>query len=221
MAAYYRCEGCGKLFSDASGEHEITGSAILTDGTGEAKNYAVKIIPGKLTVTRITYTIKYNANGGQYVGSEVNHGDDWMLIKNGYTYNEAVTLHNGEGFQREGYKLVGWTTGSVNYELGEIVEENFTKVQNGTVQMYAIWELIETEEPSDQTGGVEDTDSTEPSEPDEEIEDEDVPLGSAPSDSTEAPKTGDNNVFMSMIIGALALIAMATLVLNKKKFFID
>jgi LPXTG-motif cell wall-anchored protein len=65
------------------------------------------------------------------------------------------------------------------------------------------------------------SDPTDPSESDEEIEDEDVPLGSAPSDSTEAPKTGDNNVFMSMIIGALALIAMATLVLNKKKFFID
>lgn len=188
------------IANPASGEHEITGSVTLTDGTGEAKNYAVKIIPGKLTVTRITYTIKYNANGGQYVGSEVNHGDDWMLIKNGYTYNEAVTLHNGEGFQREGYKLVGWTTGSVNYELGETVEENFTNVQSGTVQMYAIWELAE---------------------PDEEIEDEDVPLGSDPSNSTEVPKTGDNGVFMNMIIGALALVAMAVLVLSKKKYFID
>ena len=29
MAAYYRCEGCGKLFSDASGEHEIEAPAVL------------------------------------------------------------------------------------------------------------------------------------------------------------------------------------------------
>jgi LPXTG-motif cell wall-anchored protein len=54
-----------------------------------------------------------------------------------------------------------------------------------------------------------------------EIEDEDVPLGSNPSDSVDVPKTGDNGVFMNMIIGALALVAMAVLVLNKKKYFID
>ena len=46
-------------------------------------------------------------------------------------------------------------------------------------------------------------------------------MGSTPSDSTEVPKTGDNGVFMNMIIGALALVATAVLVLNKKKYFID
>ena len=64
------------------------------------------------------------------------------------------------------------------------------------------------------------SDPTDPSESDEEIEDEDVPMGSTPSDSTEVPKTGDDGVFLSVIIGAQALVAMAVLVLNKKKYFI-
>ena len=84
----------------------------------------------------------------------------------------------------------------MDYELGETVEKNFTNVQGGTVQAYAIWELDED---------------------DVLIEDEDVPLAPGPS----VPKAGDNSVFRSMIIGTLALVAMAVLVLNKKKYFID
>ena len=194
------------IVNPAAGEYEITGSATLTDGTGEAKNYTVKIIPGKLTVTRLTYTIKYNANGGQYVGSEVNRGDDWMLIKNGYIYGDPVTLNDGADFEREGYTLVGWTINGKNYELGETVDESFTTVQDGTVQAHAIWQLNET-------GNATVT------QPDEEIEDEDVPLASAPANPNEAPKTGDDSgVFMSMIVGTMALVAMAVLVLNKKKY---
>ena len=45
-------------------------------------------------------------------------------------------------------------------------------------------------------------------------------MGSTPSDSTEVPKTGDDGVFLSVIIGTQALVAMAFLVLNKKKYFI-
>ena len=63
------------------------------------------------------------------------------------------------------------------------------------------------------------SDPTDPSESDEEIEDEDVPLASAPANPNEAPKTGDDSgVFKSMIVGAMALVAMAVLVLNKKKY---
>ena len=62
-------------------------------------------------------------------------------------------------------------------------------------------------------------DPSTPMGPDEEIEDEDVPLASAPANPNEAPKTGDDSgVFMSMIVGTMALVAMAVLVLNKKKY---
>ena len=222
------------ITAPAAGEHTITGTATLSDGTGKAENYAVKIVLGKLTVTVTTYSINYRAGEGKYVGNEPNSGDNLMIIKNGYTYNEAVTLHSGEGFQREGYKLVGWTINGVDYELGETVEKNFTNVQGGTVQAYAIWELDEDDVL------IEDEDAplgSSPSEPEEEVEEEDVPqgsspaasgevienesYGSAPSSSTSVPKAGDNSVFRSMIIGTLALVAMAVLVLNKKKYFID
>ena len=53
-----------------------------------------------------------------------------------------------------------------------------------------------------------------------EIPDEDVPLDPNPSDPEDVPQTGDNGVFMTMIICALALVAMAVLGLNKK-YFID
>ena len=91
----------------------------------------------------ITYTIKYNGGeGSEYTGSEPNSGANWMLIKNGYTYDAPVTLDDGADFVRTGYTLVGWTIGGVTYELGQTVEKNFTKVQSGTVQAYAIWEPI-------------------------------------------------------------------------------
>ena len=86
-----------------------------------------------------TYTIKYNAGEGAYVGSEPNSGDDWMLIKNGYTYDAPVTLHSGEGFVRDGYTLVGWIIDDEAYMAGQTVEKNFDTVQGGTVQAYAIW----------------------------------------------------------------------------------
>ena len=63
-----------------------------------------------------------------------------MLIKNGYTYDAPVTLDDGADFVRTGYTLVGWTIGGETYELGQTVEKNFTKVQSGTVQAYAVWE---------------------------------------------------------------------------------
>ena len=117
-----------------------------------------------------------------------------------------ATVNNGADFEREGYTLVGWTINGKNYKLGETVDESFATVQNATVQAYAIWQLNENG-------------NTTVTQPDEEIEDEDVPLASAPANPSETPKTGDDSgVFKSMIVGAMALVAMAVLVLNKKKY---
>ena len=57
------------------------------------------------------------------------------------------------------------------------MDESFATVQNATVQAYAIWQLNETG-------------NTTVTQPDEEIEDEDVPLASAPANPSETPKTG-------------------------------
>jgi hypothetical protein len=46
------------IVAPAAGEHKITGTVTLIDGTGEAKNYAVVVISGKLTVTRNTETVE-------------------------------------------------------------------------------------------------------------------------------------------------------------------
>ena len=86
-------------------------------------------------------------------------------------------MNNGADFEREGYTLVGWTINGKNYKLGETVDESFATVQNATVQAYAIWQLNETG-------------NTTVAQPDEEIEDEDVPLASAPANPSETPKTG-------------------------------
>ena len=89
----------------------------------------------------ITYTIKYNGGeGSQYIGSQPNHGANWMLIKNGYAYDVPVVLDNGADFVRPGYKLAGWKVGGKIYAPGETVDRNFTDVQSGTVQAYAVWE---------------------------------------------------------------------------------
>ncbi|MBR5313571.1 MAG: InlB B-repeat-containing protein, partial [Clostridia bacterium] len=92
--------------------------------------------------TPITYTIKYNAGEGEYTGSLPNSKPEWLQLKNAYTYDSAVTLYDGEDFERTGYTLTGWEIGGTKYDLGETVEQNFTKVQSGTVQAYAVWEPI-------------------------------------------------------------------------------
>lgn len=126
--------------ADGSGETYQVGDEIEFPGDNGNGGVVLELFA---QWNAITYTIKYNGGeGAQYVGSELNSGDNWMLIKNGYTYDQPVTLNDGADFVRPGYQLVGWTVGGQAYELGQTVEKNFTKVQNGTVQAYAIWEPI-------------------------------------------------------------------------------
>ena len=78
----------------------------------------------------ITYTIKYNANGGTGTMSNSNH-----------TYDEEKALSENK-FSRTGYKFKGWATS----ETGTVVHtdkkkvKNLTSTNNGSVTLYAIWE---------------------------------------------------------------------------------
>ena len=96
-----------------------------------------------VTYDAVTYTIKYNAGEGIYSGSLPNSKPEWLMMKNQYTYDQPVALYDGAGFVRDGWALIGWTTNQnsieVEYELGAIVNKNFTSTQNGTVQFYAVW----------------------------------------------------------------------------------
>jgi len=96
-------------------------------------------VQAKAVWTPITYSIRYDAGEGTYTGSLPNSKSGWLIIKNGYTYDDPVTLYNGADFERTGYKLTGWTIGGTTYDLGETVEKNFTNRQSGTVQAYAVW----------------------------------------------------------------------------------
>ncbi len=106
-----------------------------------------------ITYTANTYSIKYNGGEGVYTGSEPNSGSNWMILKNAYTVDAPVALYNGSDFSRVGYTLTGWEIGGTVYALGETVEKNFTVVQGGTVQAYAVWTANEYTLTFDADGG--------------------------------------------------------------------
>lgn len=77
------------------------------------------------------YTIVYNANGS---GETAKH--QTQSIAN----PKAL---EGEIFTREGWNLVGWSTstnGNVSYGLDEVPSQPLTTVEDGTVNLYAVWE---------------------------------------------------------------------------------
>lgn len=79
----------------------------------------------------ITYTIKYNSNGGS--GSISNQ------TKN---YGTNITLSSGSGFTRTNYNLTGWNTKSGGG--GTAYAKSGTYSANASVTLYAQWELAYT-----------------------------------------------------------------------------
>ena len=147
-------------------------------------------------------------------------------LKNGSTYVQMTpaAVMKGEIVNHDGKTIIATAGDGITYDAennyyvipqGSAVTENFT---DGTSKYYTF---------NNQAGGIggfhyakeeiwgydEDDDII-------EIPDEDVPLDPNPSDPEDVPQTGDNGVFMTMIICALALVAMTVLGLNKK-YFID
>jgi len=84
-----------------------------------------------------TYTIKFDAN----------NGTGTMTALTGVRYTERKAL-TSNGFTREGYNFMGWTTTNPNARgASDIIEngatvEKLTAVDNGEVTLYAVWEPI-------------------------------------------------------------------------------
>lgn len=79
----------------------------------------------------ITYTIKYNSNGGS--GTIANQSKN---------YGASVTLSSGSGFSRMNYELTGWNTKSGG--TGTSYAKSGTYSANASVTLYAQWELAYT-----------------------------------------------------------------------------
>ncbi len=82
------------------------------------------------------YKVKYNANGGSGTMSDSNH-----------VYDTTSSLSINK-FTKSGYVFDGWSTsktGSVIYKDGAGVK-NLTSINNGTVNLYAIWRVKEKDE---------------------------------------------------------------------------
>ena len=79
----------------------------------------------------ITYTIKYNANGGT--------GTIASQTKN---YGASVTLSSGSGFSRTNYELTGWNTKSGG--TGTAYGKGDSYSANASVTLYAQWALAYT-----------------------------------------------------------------------------
>ena len=97
-------------------------------------------IPGKWNGLPIrylsqSYTVKFNANGGS-----------GTMSNQSFAYGEAKNL-TANAFTRTGYTFQGWATsasGAKVYSDKQSVS-NLTKESNATVNLYAVWEKVQSE----------------------------------------------------------------------------
>lgn len=110
-------DGTGKTYKNEESVKDLT--SMNNDITLYAKWVPIK------------YTIKFNPNG--------DYGKEYSV---NLSYDEYVKLDN-PGFEREGYKLEGWSLfpgddNMVYYEVGQKVKE-MDSSNNAIVNLYAIW----------------------------------------------------------------------------------
>ena len=118
-----------------SGYHWVNWTGTFTTTTQDytftvdAKNYDITA-----NAAPNTYTVVYNANGGTGTTASSSH-----------TYNAAKALTKN-GFTKAGYNFIGWSTSSTattaTYTDQQSVT-NLTATNNGTVTLYAVWELAQ------------------------------------------------------------------------------
>ena len=100
-----------------------------------------------------TYTVKYNGNGatgGTTANSSHTYDVDKKLTKNGYTRAYTVTYnHNYTGStnttKTATYSFVNWNTkadATGTKYADEVIVKNLTAVNNGVVNLYAIWNSV-------------------------------------------------------------------------------
>lgn len=111
-----------------------TGSVTLGSTSDAFTNINATVAGGAVTATwtAISYTVRFNANGG--TGSMSNES---------FQYDEpkALTLNT---FTRTGYTFAGWatsTTGEVVHTDGKTVS-NLSATNGATVDLYAKWTLV-------------------------------------------------------------------------------
>ncbi len=102
-------------------------------GTAHAESSTFSITANTTLYAQWTpnsYTVQYNANGGE------------GTISNGtFTYGTAAALSDGTGLSRSGYTFRGWATsasGNVVYGAGQSVS-NLTTEIDGMITLYAVW----------------------------------------------------------------------------------
>ena len=82
-------------------------------------------------ITRDQFTVNYNNNGGT-----------GTIASQTANTNNNITLSDGTGFSRTGHTLLGWATTNnatvATYALGA----TFTRGTQGTVTLYAVWQII-------------------------------------------------------------------------------
>ncbi len=104
--------------------------------SGESQLTAETVISAPITYTAkwtpITYTVCFNANGGEGTMEDITAG-----------YDEEIVLTENS-FTREGYTFIGWATYAASYASAVKYQDqaavtNLKSKQDETVTLYAVW----------------------------------------------------------------------------------
>lgn len=120
------------LFDTTMYELSVTNPTGYTSSVDVSKGQIKQDKSVSVTYTPVSYNVAYDANNGtgNMSNSSTTYDTDLVLSKNTFT--------------REGYAFAGWNTSAdgsgESYEDGAIVS-NLTSEENGTVTLYAQWEI--------------------------------------------------------------------------------
>lgn len=129
---YYTAHPYGSKYSVTATTR--TGYHFTDNTTSQTKSGTIGEANVGLTfaVATNTYTVKYDANGGEGTTASSSH-----------TYGVAKNL-TSNGFTRIGYNFLGWSTSSTattaTYTDGQSVS-NLTATHGATVTLYAVWAM--------------------------------------------------------------------------------
>ena len=141
----------GASDKNSSNAHTLTAAKISSTGdawsdfslamrTAEPHITSAKSTNGKYYyLSSIVYTIKFESN--DYTVNFNANGGSGSMSSQSMKYDLQKAL-NSNTFTRKGYTFKGWATsagGGVTYSNGASVK-NLTSTNNGTVNLYAVWE---------------------------------------------------------------------------------
>ena len=123
----------GYIFGGYYTQKNGAGTQYITASGASAAQYPESGGPTTLYAkwTAITYSIKYNTNGGS-----------GTMANSSHTYGVAKNL-TANGFSKTGYSFAGWatsTTGAVKYSNSQSVS-NLSTTNGAVVNLYAVWTI--------------------------------------------------------------------------------